>query len=53
MSLFLARLGTFSAPHQLRQLSRVQEMRYPSIGRVYFIPVLDPEETKLPNGIIC
>jgi hypothetical protein len=26
--LVLAQLGTFSAPHQIRQLSKVQETRY-------------------------
>ena len=36
----MARLRTFSAPHKNRQLSRVQETRYPSTGRVYFMSVL-------------
>jgi hypothetical protein len=43
---FLARLGTFSAPHQIRQLSKVQETRYPSTGRVYSMSVLDPMQTR-------
>jgi hypothetical protein len=45
--LVLAQLETFSAPHQIRQLSKVQETRYPSTGRVFSMSVLDPEPTFL------
>jgi hypothetical protein len=43
----MARLGTFSAPRQIRQLSRVQETRYQWVGRGDSMAVLDPLRTFL------
>jgi hypothetical protein len=39
----LARPGKTSAPHQTRQLPRVQERSYPRASRADSMPVLDPE----------